>query len=141
MIRNVSKFFFICPPKNILAQDEASLIIAGSIHETQNVSGKSEQASAVLIPIDEDKKGDEDDEEGPEEVALDWWSKYFTSKVICGLLGVVPATGVPISRVRTSGSRAPIPGGEPELNGQSLPLGGPPRRGRLCPLDAAPAPS
>ena len=77
----MSKFFFICPPKNILAQDEASLIIAGSIHETQNVSGKSEQASAVLIPIDEDKKGDEDDEEGPEEVALDWWSKYFTSKV------------------------------------------------------------
>lgn len=63
-----------------MAQDEASLIIAGSIHETQNFSGKSDVASAVLIPIDEDKKEGEEDEEGTEEVALDWWSKYFTSK-------------------------------------------------------------
>ena len=51
--RNVSKFFYLCPPKNLLAQDEASLIIAGSIHETQNV-GRSEGASAVLVPIGSD---------------------------------------------------------------------------------------
>ena len=38
----------------------------------------------MLVPIDEDKQkgeGDgEDEEEGPEEIALDWWSKYFASK-------------------------------------------------------------
>ena len=46
--------------------------------------GGGENQSAVLVPIDEaEKKGEGeegDEEEGPEEVALDWWSKYFASK-------------------------------------------------------------
>ena len=65
-----------------MSQDEKSLIIAGSIHEIHGIKGKSEIGSAVLVPIDEDKKkgeDGEDDEEGPEEIALDWWSKYFRS--------------------------------------------------------------
>ena len=40
--------------------------------------------SAVLVPIEEGEKKDGEDgdeEEGAEEVALDWWSKYFASKV------------------------------------------------------------
>ncbi|CBY31901.1 unnamed protein product [Oikopleura dioica] len=61
IIRNVSKFFFTCPPKHSLAADEAKA------------------KSAVLIPIDEDAKKD-DEEEATDEVALDWWSKYFASK-------------------------------------------------------------
>ena len=33
------------------------------------------------MPIEEgEKKDDDDEEEGAEEVALDWWSKYFASK-------------------------------------------------------------
>lgn len=78
IIRNVSKFFFTCPPKHSLAADEASLVIQGSIHESQNVIAK-ETKSAVLVPIDEDAKKD-DEEEATDEVALDWWSKYFASK-------------------------------------------------------------
>ena len=35
IIRNVSKFFFTPPPKNSIQADEASIVIAGSIHETQ----------------------------------------------------------------------------------------------------------
>jgi len=64
-----------------------SLEKAGSIHETQFSKpmggGGGDGQSAVLVPIDEDKQkgeGEEDEEEGPEEVALDWWSKYFASK-------------------------------------------------------------
>ena len=104
IIRNVSKFFFTPPPKNSIQADEASIVIAGSIHETQfnkpryaswslfdaddvifsGGSAGGENQSAVLVPIDEaEKKGEGEEgeeEEGPEEVALDWWSKYFASK-------------------------------------------------------------
>lgn len=30
--------------------------------------------------VQDEGKGEDDDEEGSEEVALDWWSKYFSSK-------------------------------------------------------------